>query len=213
MRAIGIDGGGGHTSFVLYDEIEGILNSMKIDSPSNYHLVGLDEVKRIFESGIKRVSSGSDFDTIGAELSGVDRASDKKFISEIFEKIGVKSFAVSNDDVAALWRATNGIDVLMIAGTGSLVIGRNARGEVRRALGWDMKTLMCSCGDLMSDRSYGHTGFTGTSIWIDPIYNVVVVLLTNRVHVSRRGNQDKLIRFRPLIHNYIMAHKENIFGS
>ena len=85
--------------------------------------------------------------------------------------------------------------------------------EVRRTLGWNMKSTACSCGDLMSDAAYGHTGFTGTSIWIDPIYDVVVILLTNRVHVSRRGNQEEIIRFRPLIHNYIVAHKENIFGS
>ncbi len=83
-------------------------------------------------------------------------------------------------------------------------------GTVRRALGWDMKTLMCSCGDLMSDRSYGHTGFTGTSIWIDPIYNVVVVLLTNRVHISRWGNQEKIIRFRPRVHNYVLSHLEEL---
>ncbi len=136
MRAIGIDGGGGHTSFVLYDEKEGILNSVKIDSPSNYHLVGLDEVKRIFEEGIKRVSNGSDFDTIGAGLSGVDRSSDKKLISEVFEKIGVKNFTISNDGIAALWGATGGIGILMVSGTGSIVVGRNPKGEIYRAGGW-----------------------------------------------------------------------------
>lgn len=82
-----------------------------------------------------------------------------------------------------------------------------------RTLGWDMKSFAPSCGDLMSDKSYGHTGFTGTSMWIDPIYDVVVILLTNRVHVSRRENQEEIIRFRPLIHNYIMAHKENLLGG
>ncbi len=79
-------------------------------------------------------------------------------------------------------------------------------GVVRRALGWDMKTLMCSCGDLMSDKAYGHTGFTGTSVWIDPVYDVVIVLLTNRVHISRWENQEKIIRFRPRLHNYILSH-------
>ncbi len=85
-----------------------------------------------------------------------------------------------------------------------------SNGEVRRTLGWDMKSIMCSCGDLMSDKSYGHTGFTGTSIWIDPIYDVVIILLTNRVHISRWENQEKIIRFRPRLHNYILSHLEEL---
>ena len=83
-------------------------------------------------------------------------------------------------------------------------------GTVRRALGWDMKTLMCSCGDLMSDKSYGHTGFTGTSVWIDPMNDVVIVLLTNRVHISRWENQEKIIRFRPRLHNYVLSHLRGV---
>lgn len=83
-------------------------------------------------------------------------------------------------------------------------------GENRRALGWDMKGFACSCGDLMAERAFGHTGFTGTSIWIDPEIDIVVILLSNRVNISRRENQDKIIRFRPLIHNYIVSHKEEL---
>ncbi len=81
-------------------------------------------------------------------------------------------------------------------------------GEIRRGLGWEMKSNTSSCGDLMSDEAYGHTGFTGTSLWIDPIYDVIVVLMTNRVHISRRANQAKMARFRGLLHNYVMGHME-----
>ncbi|PMP71154.1 MAG: serine hydrolase [Mesoaciditoga sp.] len=77
----------------------------------------------------------------------------------------------------------------------------------RRALGWDMKGLACSCGDLMTEYAFGHTGFTGTSIWIDPQIDITVILLTNRVNISRRENQEKIIRFRPLLHNYIVANR------
>lgn len=83
-------------------------------------------------------------------------------------------------------------------------------GENRRTFGWDMKGSACSCGDLMTERAFGHTGFTGTSIWIDPEIDIVVIMLSNRVNVSRRGNQDKIIRFRPLLHNYVVAHKEEL---
>ena len=136
MRAVGIDGGGSHTSFVLYDEKVGILNSIEINSPSNYHLVGLKEVKKIFEEGIKRVTGSSYFDTIGAGLSGVDRSTDKRVISEIFKEIGVKDFAISNDGIAALWGATVGIGILMALGTGSIVVGRNSKDEIYRVGGW-----------------------------------------------------------------------------
>lgn len=56
-----------------------------------------------------------------------------------------------------------------------------------RALGWDTPSDQgrSTAGRLMSRRSYGHTGFTGTSIWTDPEREIVVVLLTNRVHPTR----------------------------
>ena len=54
-----------------------------------------------------------------------------------------------------------------------------------RALGWDTADGRNSAGSLMSDRAFGHTGFTGTSIWIDPSADVFVLLLTNRVNPTR----------------------------
>ena len=51
-----------------------------------------------------------------------------------------------------------------------------------RALGWDTMLPTSSCGTLMSATAIGHTGFTGTSLWIDHERDVYVVLLTNRVH-------------------------------
>lgn len=54
-----------------------------------------------------------------------------------------------------------------------------------RALGWDTPAGTSSAGRYFSPRSFGHTGFTGTSIWIDPERSVFVVLLTNRVNPTR----------------------------
>ena len=54
-----------------------------------------------------------------------------------------------------------------------------------RALGWDTPSAVSSAGTIMSARSFGHTGFTGTSIWIDPEREIVIVLLTNRVNPTR----------------------------
>ncbi|HWI20944.1 MAG TPA: serine hydrolase domain-containing protein [Vicinamibacterales bacterium] len=56
-----------------------------------------------------------------------------------------------------------------------------------RALGWDTMLPTSSCGTQMSSCAIGHTGFTGTSLWIDPEQDLYVVILTNRVHPSREG--------------------------
>jgi CubicO group peptidase (beta-lactamase class C family) len=63
-----------------------------------------------------------------------------------------------------------------------------------RALGWDTAHPDSSAGDRLSPRSFGHTGFTGTSMWIDPERSVFVVLLTNRVHPSRENNAIRGVR-------------------
>ncbi len=54
-----------------------------------------------------------------------------------------------------------------------------------RALAWDTMLPTSSCGPAMSPRAFGHTGFTGTSVWIDPEAGVYIVLLTNRVFPDR----------------------------
>jgi CubicO group peptidase (beta-lactamase class C family) len=51
-----------------------------------------------------------------------------------------------------------------------------------RALGWQKPSGTNAAGHLMSERAFGHTGFTGTSIWIDPAHDVFIVLVSNRVN-------------------------------
>ena len=71
-----------------------------------------------------------------------------------------------------------------------------------RALGWDTMLPTSSCGTCMSPRAFGHTGFTGTSLWIDPDRGVYVVLLTNRVHPTR--DNDAMKQLRPALHDAVM---------
>jgi CubicO group peptidase (beta-lactamase class C family) len=54
-----------------------------------------------------------------------------------------------------------------------------------RALGWDTPSNNSSAGHYFNPRSFGHTGFTGTSIWVDPTRDLFVILLTNRVNPTR----------------------------
>lgn len=62
-----------------------------------------------------------------------------------------------------------------------------------RALGWDTCSGEGSCGDVLSPTAFGHTGFTGTSLWIDPEREMFVLLLTNRVHAARARRPAKVI--------------------
>ncbi|MCB0751820.1 MAG: serine hydrolase, partial [Ignavibacteriae bacterium] len=72
-----------------------------------------------------------------------------------------------------------------------------------RAIGWDTKSLegYSSSGHFFSNNSFGHTGFTGTSIWVDKDTKLFVILLTNRVYPTRANR--KISDFRPIIHDAI----------
>lgn len=69
------------------------------------------------------------------------------------------------------------------------------------ALGWDTPSAPSSSGACFSEQSFGHLGYTGTSLWIDPLCELEVVLLSNRVHPSRKNEKIKI--FRPLIHDLV----------
>ena len=60
-----------------------------------------------------------------------------------------------------------------------------ARAAGSRALGWEMAEGRHGAGEYLSPTAYGHIGFTGTSMWIDPQRDMFVILLTNRVHAAR----------------------------
>ena len=68
---------------------------------------------------------------------------------------------------------------------------RRAAGH--RALGWDTADGDYGSGRYLTERAYGHTGFTGTSIWIDPDREMFVILLTNRVHAAKARHPGKII--------------------
>lgn len=70
-----------------------------------------------------------------------------------------------------------------------------------RALGWDTPSGRSSAGDYFTSSAFGHTGFTGTSIWIDPELDLFVVLLTNRVNPTR--DQQKHIPLRRAVHDAV----------
>jgi len=70
-------------------------------------------------------------------------------------------------------------------------------------LGWDLDSAYASNrGDLFGPSSFGHTGYTGTSIWIDPETGTYVIFLTNRVHPDDKGS---IIAMRSRVANVVAA--------
>lgn len=77
---------------------------------------------------------------------------------------------------------------------------KRAESKSTRGLGWDTKSRRgSSAGSKFSMHSYGHTGFTGTSVWIDPENRLYAALLTNRVYPT--ADNSKITAFRPKFHD------------
>lgn len=74
-------------------------------------------------------------------------------------------------------------DVRIVSDSTVALFTRRAAGS--RALGWEVAEGRHGAGEYLSSSAYGHVGFTGTSLWIDPERNMFVILLTNRVHDAR----------------------------
>jgi beta-glucosidase-like glycosyl hydrolase/CubicO group peptidase (beta-lactamase class C family) len=70
-----------------------------------------------------------------------------------------------------------------------------------RALGWDTPRSGSSSGDYLTDRAFGHTGFTGTSIWVDPELDLFVVLLTSRTNPTRDNSRH--VPLREAVHDAV----------
>ncbi len=93
------------------------------------------------------------------------------------------------------------------AATYDVFLGTTA-GSTDRWMGWDKKSPEgSSAGSLLSNDAFGHTGFTGTSIWIDPREHIAVILLTNRVFPTRSNL--RILHFRPIIHDAVVRALRN----
>jgi uncharacterized protein YbbC (DUF1343 family)/CubicO group peptidase (beta-lactamase class C family) len=83
---------------------------------------------------------------------------------------------------------SGGVRVLSPATVRLMTTARPVPGGLR-ALGWDVRTsYSANRGELFGEGSFGHTGFTGTSIWIDSASRTAVIFLSNRVHPAGKGN-------------------------
>jgi len=87
-------------------------------------------------------------------------------------------------------------------------VARHGLAQSSWALGWDTPSRgpggePSSSGSLFTASAFGHLGYTGCSVWMDPERSLIVVLLTNRVHPTRRN--DGIRRFRPELHDIVVT--------
>jgi CubicO group peptidase (beta-lactamase class C family) len=75
-----------------------------------------------------------------------------------------------------------------------------------KGLGWMMYDNDSSGGSLLSEKSFGHTGFTGTSLWVDPVQEIAIVILSNRCFYSRHERKTEMWRFRRVVSNALVSH-------
>ena len=108
------------------------------------------------------------------------------------------------DFARAMLGALKGADA-RIAGaeTVRLFVTRAGAATGSRALGWDTMLPTSSCGTQISRSAFGHTGFTGTTLWIDPERAAYVVFLTNRVNSTRENTAIQAIR--PALHDAVFG--------
>ena len=96
--------------------------------------------------------------------------------------------------VCARWWLSRAFDPPSSASAFARFIRKSDVPGSSRALGWDTMLPTSSCGTRLSARAFGHTGFTGTSLWIDPAQDLYIAFLSNRVHPTRLGDGIQQVR-------------------
>jgi CubicO group peptidase (beta-lactamase class C family) len=100
-------------------------------------------------------------------------------------------------------RTIAGEPILANPATMRAFIARQNVSGSSRALGWDTMRPTSSCGTRLSSTAIGHTGFTGTSLWVDWERDLYVVFLTNRVHPTRENTAIRQVR--ATLHDAVIA--------
>jgi CubicO group peptidase (beta-lactamase class C family) len=93
--------------------------------------------------------------------------------------------------VARLWLNGGALDGVRLASPQTIARFTRPQDTLvsKRALGWETPNGSNSAGHKLSAQAFGHTGFTGTSLWIDPARDLFVILLTNRVNPTRQNTR------------------------
>ncbi len=139
----------------------------------------------------------------GKLLQGVVHDENARFLGGVSANAGIFSDIKDCSKFASML-AQHGEPLLTRATMEKAITNYTPGFDVHRGLGFHLGGTECNyTGDLMPGCSFGHTGFTGTSIAVDPTTGFFAVLLTNRVHPTRENVSQ--LRFRRLFHNAMYA--------
>jgi glucosamine kinase len=189
---LGIDGGGTKTRFALADETTVL--ARVVCGGSNMVRLGETQAGEVLRQGIQQVCASARISPqqIGAACIGTAGSARPEIsgkIRDIISGLGVANFEVVGDSVIALQAAFGGgAGVITIAGTGSIVYGRDARGKLVRAGGW---------GFAVSDEGSGHwIGRRAVSALLDAHDRGIETALTNlAIKCWRLQSMDELVQF------------------
>ncbi|MEP6782049.1 MAG: serine hydrolase domain-containing protein [Acidobacteriota bacterium] len=136
------------------------------------------------ESWLSRIAPTENTER-GEQLRGIVHDENAQALGGVAAHAGLFGTAAAVGAAARWWMRSLSLSLFA---TKSTVPGSS------RALGWDTMLPTSSCGTKLSPSAIGHTGFTGTSLWIDPANDLYAVILTNRVHPSRNGEGIQEVR-------------------
>jgi len=139
----------------------------------------------------------------GKAWQGIVHDENARFLRGVSANAGI--FSCIDDMILFAQMLANGGDgYLSPAMFAKSICCHAENGDIRRGLGFHLAgTPFNYMGDLFPECSFGHTGFTGTSLAVDPTTGFYLILLSNRVHPTRENL--KLMRFRRTLHNAMYA--------
>lgn len=139
---LAVDGGGTKTQFIICD-LDGREKGTFFAGSSNYKSVGLDEVYNSFMDGIGQIErelciSKEEIGYSVWGISGCDSENDYRLLAEQIMRLGFleKSFYLCNDGLLAYYAQALAPGMVIIAGTGSIILGMNEEGKIKRSGGW-----------------------------------------------------------------------------
>lgn len=160
---LSVDGGGTKTQFCICD-LEGNQKAMYFAGSSNYKSVGVKEAYSSFQEGMKQIKegmgiSGQDIAYSVWGISGCDSDNDYGVIAEQVARLGFakEQFYLCNDALLAYYAQAYAPGIVIIAGTGSIVLGVNERGEIHRCGGWGYNISDMGSGYWIGSEAVKHT--------------------------------------------------------
>jgi CubicO group peptidase (beta-lactamase class C family) len=192
-------------AFILLGEIASAVDCMGLDelirgrvcTPLGMNATGYKPPPE----DIHRIAPTEDCPWRGRALRGEVHDENAAIMGGVSGNAGIFSSASDMARLAvAVLESLEGRGTFLHRPTAELMTANLTRGKgENRGLGWMLKGPLSAAGDLMPEESFGHTGFTGTSLWIDPEGGIYAVLLSNRIH-PRRDNEG-IFRTRHIFHN------------